>query len=47
MLEWNKCRCGCENWLINVAVIKNLFGIIVSNFECECDKSCDVGKYLD
>ena len=27
-------------------VIKDLFGIIVI-VRCECDKSCDVGEYLD
>ena len=27
-------------------MIKNLFGI-PSNCKGECDKSCDVGKYLD
>ena len=34
-------------------MIKDLFGILVtviwnpSNCECECDKSCDIGEYLD
>ena len=27
-------------------MIKDLFGIIVI-CECECDKSCDIGEYLD
>ena len=31
-----------RNWLIKEYVIEDL-----SNFECECDKSCDVGEYLD
>ena len=29
-----------------MSAIKDLFGI-VSNCECECDKSCDIGEYLD
>ena len=28
-------------------MIKDLFGILASNCECKCDKSCDVGDYLD
>ena len=29
-------------------MIKDLFGILVIvNCECECDKSCDIGEYLD
>ena len=35
-----------KNWLTKEFVIKDLFGIIVI-CECECDKSCDVGEYLD
>ena len=27
-------------------VTKDLFGILVT-VKCECDKSCDVGEYLD
>ena len=26
--------------------MKDLFGILV-NYECECDRLCDVGEYLD
>ena len=34
-----------KNWLIKVVVIKELFGITV--IECEYDKLCDIGEYLD
>ena len=34
-----------KNWLIKVVVIKELFGSIV--IECEYDKLCDTGEYLD
>ena len=39
-----------KNWLIKVYAIKNMLGIlviVVKNDECECDKSCDFGEYLD
>ena len=32
-----------KNWLMKVYVIE----VNPSNCECECDKSCDVGEYLD
>ena len=31
--------------MIKECGIKDLFGIVV--IECECDKACDVGEYLD
>ena len=31
--------------MIKECVIKDLFGILV--IECECDKACEVGEYLD
>ena len=41
--RWNedKCRYECKE-LIDKGFILN-----PSNWECECDKSCDVGEYLD
>ena len=33
-----------KNYLIKEYIIKNVFGI---ECECECDKACDVGEYLD
>ena len=39
-----------KNWLIKVYAIKNMLGIlviVVKNDECQCDKSCDFGEYLD
>ena len=26
---------------------KDLFGINIRSCECECDKSCDIGEYVD
>ena len=42
----NKRRCQCEElidkWMSDKGFIWN-----PSNCECECDKACDVGEYLD
>ena len=35
-----------KNWLIKVYAIEDMLGIL-SKCECECDKSCDVGEYLN
>ena len=35
-----------KNWLTNEYVIKR-FTSYPSNCEGECDKTCDIGKYLD
>ena len=37
---------NAKHWLIKEDVIKDLFGILVL-CECEWDKSCDLGQYLD
>ena len=37
---------NAKSWLIKVYVIKDLFGT-QGNCECECDKLCDIGEYLD
>ena len=37
---------NANNWLTKECVIKNFFRN-PSNCECKCDKSCDVGAYLD
>ena len=34
-----------KNWLLQGYVIKDFYD--PSNCYCECDKSCDVGEYLD
>ena len=43
--RWNKDKCRCElldKGICDKGIIWNL-----SNCEYECDKSCDVGEYLD
>ena len=42
----NKCRCEC-NEIINKGVCDRGFIWNHSNCECECDKMCDIGEYLD
>ena len=38
--------CECKE-LINTVVCNKRFIWNPSNWECECDKSCDIGEYLD
>ena len=38
--------CECKE-LFNKGVFNKVFIWNPSNCECECDKSCDIGKYLD
>ena len=38
----NKCRCECKELIDNDGFIWN-----PRNCECEYDKACDVGEYLD
>ena len=42
----NKCRCVCKE-LIDKGVCDKGFIWNPSNYECECDKACDIGEYLD
>ena len=42
----DKCKCGCRE-LINKGRCDKIFIWNPSNSECECDKSCDVGEYLN
>ena len=42
----DKSRFECKE-LINKDVCEKGFSWNPSNFECECDKSCDVGEYLN
>ena len=46
MLEVDKCRCECKD-LIHKGICHKGFNWNPSNCECECDKSCDLGEYLD
>ena len=45
-LNEDKCRCECKE-LIDKSICDKGFIWSPSNCECECDKSCDSGKYLD
>ena len=40
--RWNKDKCTCDKGVCNKGFIWN-----PSYCECECDKSCDIGEYLD
>ena len=42
----NKCGCECKEW-IDKGVCDKRFIWDPSNCECECDKVCGVGEYLD
>ena len=46
--RWNndKCRFKCKE-LINKGVSDKGYAWNPSNCECQCDKSCNVGEYLD
>ena len=46
--RWNEDKCRCERKeLIDKGMCDKGFLWNPSNCECECDKSCDVGEYLD
>ena len=46
--RWNEDKWRCEfKELIEKGVCDKGFVWNPSNCECECDKSCDVGEYLD
>ena len=46
--RWNEDKCRCEyKELIDKGSCDKGFIWNPSNCECECDKSCNVGKYLD
>ena len=44
--RWNKCMCECKE-LIDKGTCDKGFIWNPSNCQYECDKSCDVGDYLD
>ena len=46
--RWNegKCRCECKE-LIDEGVCDKGYFFNPSNCDCECDKSCSIGEYLD
>ena len=46
MLEWSKSQCECKE-LTDKGVCNKEFIWNPSNCECEYDKSCDAGEYLD
>ena len=43
----NKCRCKCREKLSDKERCNKGFIWNPSNCNCECDKSCDIGEYLD
>ena len=46
--RWNDDKCLCERKeLIDEGIFDKGYSWNPSNCECECDKSCDVGEYLD
>ena len=46
--RWNKNKCRCESKeLIDKEICDKGFVWNTSNCECECDKTCDIGEYLD
>ena len=42
----DKCRCECKELIVK-GICDEGFIWNLSNRDCECDKSCDVGKYLN
>ena len=46
IISKNKCRCECKE-LIDKDVCDKGFTWNPSNYECECNKSCSIGQYLD
>ena len=46
--RWNDDKCICEcKALIDKGTCDKGFIWKPSNRQCECDKSCDIGEYLD
>ena len=47
--RWNedKCRCECREELIDKERCDKGSAFNTSNCGCECDRSCDIGEYLD
>ena len=45
---WNEYKCRCEyKELIDKEICDKEFTWNPSNFEYECDKSCEIDEYLD
>ena len=44
-LNSGKCRCECKE-LIDKGICNKRFFLNPSNFDCECNESCDIGEYL-
>ena len=46
--RWNEDKCMCKyEELIDKGICDKGFIQNPSNCKCECDKSCDIGEYLD
>ena len=46
-MKEDKCRCECRKELIDKQRCNKGLISHPSNCNCECDKSCDIGEYLD
>ena len=46
-MEWCECRCECKEDLVNKSNCNKGYSWNPSNCQCECDKSCGIGEYLD
>ena len=46
--KWShdKCQCECKE-LVNWSSCKNDYMMNLSTCNCECDKACKIGEYLD
>ena len=45
---WNNKHKGiCDKGIFDKGICDKIFIWNPSNCECECDKSCDIGEYLD
>ena len=41
-----KCKCECKE-LIDKSIRDKKFIWNTSKYECECDRSCEIGEYLE
>ena len=46
-MEKDQFRCKCREKLFDKGMCDKGFIWNPSNCQCKCDKSCDIGEYLD